>query len=269
MNIIGKVIGGLLGLLAARVPGALLGLLVGHQFDRRMASRGGTKDNRRRRSRVSSQKRQQQFFEATFAVMGHLAKADGRVSEDDIAGARDVMRRMHLGEEEAGAAMALFNQGKRPDYPIDDQVDRFNRYCGGDPQLLLMFLEVQIDVALVKGAISQAERELLGRIADRLGVGRLALLRIESALRARRRFAGDNAARQAAIDLGKAYEALGLSSAATDAEVKVAYRRLMNEHHPDKQASRGLPPALLRLAEDRTREIRAAYEAIRDNRGFR
>ena len=57
--------------------------------------------------------------------------------------------------------------------------------------------------------------------------------------------------------------------AATDAEVKTAYRRLMNQHHPDKQAARGLPESMLEAAKERTHEIRAAYELIREQRGMK
>ena len=69
--------------------------------------------------------------------------------------------------------------------------------------------------------------------------------------------------------LGGAYRALGLKSAATDTEVKTAYRRLMNQHHPDKQAARGLPESMLEAAKERTHEIRAAYELIREQRGMK
>ena len=36
------------------------------------------------------------FFRTTFRVMGHIAKADGRVSEQEIASARAVMHALHL-----------------------------------------------------------------------------------------------------------------------------------------------------------------------------
>ena len=70
------------------------------------------------------------------------------------------------------------------------QVERLRQACAGAPQLLQTFLEIQVDVALVKGAISASERELLTRIAESLGAGPLELARLEMLLRARRRFAG-------------------------------------------------------------------------------
>lgn len=264
---IGKVAGALIGFAIWRWPGAILGAILGHQFDRGMAGRGAGRPGGRRR-RSTPAERQQLFFETTFIVMGHLAKSDGRVSEVEIAAARDVMQRMQLGEADTRLAMDLFNRGKRPDFPVDDQVARFRRHCGSEPQLVYLFLEIQVDLALASGSVTPGQRELLARIADALGVGRIDLLRIEALLRARRR--GAPAGAQAGDSgLERAYATLGVEAAASDAEVKTAYRRLMNEHHPDKAAARGLPESMRRLAEERTQEIRAAWELVRERRGLR
>ena len=70
-------------------------------------------------------------------------------------------------------------------------------------------------------------------------------------------------------ELEQAYKSLGIEATATDKEVKLAYRRLMNQHHPDKLVAKGLPESMMEAAKERTREIRAAYERIRDHRGMR
>ncbi|WP_315982483.1 TerB family tellurite resistance protein [Aliamphritea spongicola] len=44
--------------------------------------------------------------------MGKLAKADGRVSQEEIQYARDVMNRMGLSSERQKQAIELFTQGK-------------------------------------------------------------------------------------------------------------------------------------------------------------
>lgn len=269
---IGKLAGGLLGYLVARVPGAIVGVILGHQFDRGL----------RLRPRVvgTAADRQRVFFESTFIVMGHLAKVDGRVSEAEIGAARGVMQRMRLDERQRQLAIQLFNTGKQQDFPVDGQVARLREYCGSEPQLLQLFLEIQVDVALATGEISAPERVLLGRIAAGLGFGALALAQIETLLRLRRGQPGGQGFGQGysqgqcrepprADSLAKAYQVLGVPASASDRDVKTAYRRLMNQHHPDKQAARGLPDSMRAIAEERTREIRAAYDAVREHRGFR
>jgi DnaJ like chaperone protein len=42
----------------------------------------------------------------------------------------------------------------------------------------------------------------------------------------------------------------------------------MSQHHPDKLVSKGLPEEMMRLAAQKTREIREAYEQVRAARGF-
>ena len=65
------------------------------------------------------------------------------------------------------------------------------------------------------------------------------------------------------------YATLEIDRRATDKQIKQAYRRLINRNHPDKLVSRGLPEEMLNLAKERTTKIRAAYEQIRTERGFR
>ena len=56
------------------------------------------------------------------------------------------------------------------------------------------------------------------------------------------------------------YRVLGLTDEATDAEVDLAYRRLITQYHPDKLA--GVADELRRQAEARAREINGAYDRI-------
>ena len=87
-------------------------------------------------------------------------------------------------------------------------------------------------------------------------------------MRAQRSFGqGRQAPRSEETALEEAYKALGIAASATDKEVKTAYRRLINQHHPDKLASKGLPESMQEVAKEKTREIRTAYERIRDHRG--
>ena len=62
---------------------------------------------------------------------------------------------------------------------------------------------------------------------------------------------------------------LGVTVQASNDEVKTAYRRLMNQHHPDKLVARGLPKSMIGVAEQKTHEVRTAYERIRAQRGFK
>jgi DnaJ like chaperone protein len=135
--------------------------------------------------------------------------------------------------------------------------------------LIRAFLEIQMDMAVSKGSITAAERQLLWRIAQLLGVGRVELARLEALLRAQRSFGQYQTGQHRANALDQAYKALGLESDASDQQVKTAYRRLMNQHHPDKLVAKGLPDSMMEVAKERTREIRSAYERIKEHRAIK
>ena len=68
------------------------------------------------------------------------------------------------------------------------------------------------------------------------------------------------------MSLDDAYAMLDIGRGASDAEVKKAYRRLMSQHHPDKLVSKGLPEEMIKLATEKTQEIRKAYDLVRESR---
>ncbi len=267
---IGKVGGGILGLIVGGPVGAIIGGALGHQFDRGAGGAGfGSLGYGGEDDAWSPVDRQRLFFQTTFQGLGALAKADGRVSEAEIDAARALMTGMRLAPDDVREAIGWFTEGKRPGFPLRERVRLLRRACRHEPDLLRTFIEIQMDFLLGKPAITPAERALLLLMTDALGVGRLDLARLEAILRARRSFGQQQRpAGPAGQTLEGAYRALGLEPSATDAEVKKAYRRLMNQHHPDKQVARGLPESMLEAAEERTHEIRAAYELIREHRGL-
>ena len=63
------------------------------------------------------------------------------------------------------------------------------------------------------------------------------------------------------------YRVLGLTEEATDAEVDLAYRRLIAQYHPDRMI--GAADELRRQAETKAREINGAYDRIRTLRSRR
>lgn len=220
---------------------------------------------------------QKAFFETTFSVMGHVAKADGRVSETEIRMARAVMEKLRLSPERVEAAIRLFNDGKRPDFVLDASMQRFVRVCRHRRDLHRIFIEIQLQAALADGVIKDAERHVLERMASHLGIPAWELRQLEALILAAQRRtyggaggsgnAGTGAARRSSLE--DAYAVLGVAADAADAEVKKAYRRLMSRHHPDKLAAKGLPEEMRQVAEEKTREIRAAYEQVRDARGLK
>jgi len=273
MNSIGKLVGALLGLLLTRRPwGVLIGLIFGHMYD--LQTGGGAGGARADPATVRTT-----FFRTAFSMMGHVAKSDGRVSEQDIAAARRIFRQFNLGEADTRAAMECFTAGKDSGFDAAAALAELARVCRGRDDLLRMFLEIQMRAALMGDGMEGAARAALVRVAQALGIGAVEFAHLEAVLRLQGYGTADGyqragrGPRQGTASgrdaLTEAYEVLDLPRTATDAEVKRSYRRLMSQNHPDKLVARGLPESMLEVAKQKTQAIQAAYERIRESRGMR
>jgi DnaJ like chaperone protein len=211
------------------------------------------------------------FFTATFSVMGHIAKADGQVTPDEIKMAEAVMGQLGLDHDARGAAKKLFNEGKSPDFPIDDVLDQFRKEVHRRGTLIQMFLEIQLQAAYADGRLDPAEEQVLAHICQRLGVSLDKLKRLEDMLRHGFGQGGYQAPAQAhkGMTLDDAYAILGVNKGVNDTEVKKAYRRLMSQHHPDKLVAKGLPEEMIADATEKTQQIKDAYEKVKASRGMK
>jgi DnaJ like chaperone protein len=258
MQWLGKSIGGLIGAFILGPVGSLLGIFLGHQWDQSAA--GG-------RGRRSAHAISQLFFEVTFEAMGQIAKVDGRVSEDEIRVARRIMDGMRLAPPQVQLAIEHFTRGKDALHPLETRLAELAAQLAGREDLARAFVQIQLQSAVGAGHIGTEKRQALWRVANALGVTRAELAQLEAIVRG---VAGGGAAQPTrAESLAEAYRVLGVSVSASDDEVKTAYRRLMNQHHPDKLVARGLPESMIGVAEQKTHEVRTAYERIKTQRGFK
>ena len=236
----------------------MLGAALGRSFGRSFGMIGAAESGGSTQERI-----QLAFFAAVFGVMGHVAKADGRVTPDEIALANQVMDQLGLDGRQRTAARALFNEGKRPGFALDEVLDQLRSECGRATNLIRMFVEIQMQAAAADGRMHAAEGRILLHVAARLGLSRADYLELERLIASGIR-AGIGA--DSAMSLEDAYATLGASPEASDTEVKRHYRRQMSRHHPDKLASKGLPEEMMRAATERTQQIKAAWDTVRKAR---
>jgi len=265
MNWWGKIIGGTFGFMMGGPLGALFGAALGHNFDRGL--HGINIDGVQGRGR--QERVQMAFFTATFSIMGNVCKADGRVCENEIVIARQVMAQMNLSPDQKKVAMSLFKQGTRAGFRIDDVLLQARQEIGYQPNLIRMFMEIQLYAAYADGVMHAHEKRLLLRVCETFGIQQRDFETLAAAIKGESHHQRTGrAGKGPSMALNDAYAILGIASSATDAEVKKAYRRLMSQHHPDKLVSKGLPEEMMKIAEHRTHEARQAYERVKEKRGF-
>ena len=268
MNWWGKLLGGGLGyVLSGSFIGVIIGVFLGHQLDRtlRLTKGGGINFNRSSREQT-----QAVFFATTFSVMGHISKADGHVSPEEIRLAEQVMQQMRLSKDQRIAAIEYFNKGKQIEFALDEILEEFRNKCSRKISLVQMFIEIQLQAVYADGIKKPKEEQILQHICSVLGYPQALLAQLESMLfaskRSRQSYSTNGSYASSASALEDAYKIIGVNESAADAEVKKAYRRLMSQNHPDKLISKGLPEEMIEIATNKTQEIQKAYDLISKNR---
>lgn len=259
MSFIGKLVGALVGLILFHNPiGLLLGAIIGHFYDVGVA-------------RLRPPSMGSGFIEPLFAFAGALSKSDGRVSEQEIAAAESLMTRLRLDAAQRRAAVERFTAGKRPDFPSHLAIADLKRWCGGRRDLAFLVLDLLLDLVYAEGSLADAKLALVRKLCWALGVSDHEL----AALSAMKGYgpaqawgsAGPRARPAPGAMRVDPYAVLGLERSANERDIKRAYRKLMSQHHPDKLGN--VPEELKRRAEERAREINAAYERIKAERGIK
>lgn len=277
----GKIIGTLIGAIIFKLPGAILGLIVGHLFDiaygKNFSSKGGFAAFF---SNAQSLQQKAVFFHALFSALGHICKADGKVTPEEIAVASALMDNMNLQGAVRKEAQQAFRDGKARDFPLTQMLSDFKKYCHGRRDIIQVFLEILISAACADGRISNAELQVLEKVAAALGFSRKDLHYLITAYEAQQRFRqGQSGPRSSSSgrssrdyssgqSLQDAYKILAVAENEDDKAIKRAYKRQMSAHHPDKLSAKGLPEQALELAKIKTQDIQAAYELIKNTRGF-
>ncbi len=229
---------------------------------------------------VSGLKTQRQsiFFKTVFTLMGKLAKADGRVSEQEIAHVEKFMTQLGMTPNHRKEAIAYFKTGSAQDYAIDPLIQEFNAAAMQSPNLKQLVMVYLVGVAMADGKMHPNEISLLSEIAQKLGYSPQAFEQLLAMLQGQGQFSGggyhqggayggQSAGRPtSASALQAAYQALGVKESDSDADIKRAYRRLIREFHPDKLMGQGVPEDMIKVATERSQEIQAAYDLIKKSR---
>lgn len=252
-------LGAAAGLALASIPGALLGGVLGHSVDRRLRlkSWGGLAKRLGWAEELPDNDLQ-------FLLLGRLAKSEGRVDEAHIAQTREEMRRLHLDAEGRKKAIAAFTRGKTGGDGLRLPLHRLRNR----PELVRRLLSSCWRLAAAEGKVSDRKRDLI------LLWGRWAGCSPGQVLSLYKRTQHETRGSTATVTTRarNAYEAalhlLGVNENSDEKEIKRAYRRLLSQYHPDKQAGAGASESEVRLATEKTGELHSAYALVRERHGF-
>ncbi len=263
MSYWGKLFGGVTGFAMGGPVGAMVGAALGHAADRGSLPGVGSKLNpipqgpnvARLAANVASMlgRKEQTFAIGIIVLSAKLAKCDGPIRRAEIDGFK---RQFRMPTEQMREVGRLFDQARDSVDGPDDYARQMGAAFSDEPHRLEEAMLALLGVARADGRINEEEERFLVRIADGFGLGR----RVYEQLR-------DGGARRSA-DEPDPYEILGIRRGATDEEVRLTWRRLMRESHPDSLASRGAGAGAIGQGADRVARINAAWDRIKRERGL-
>lgn len=185
------------------------------------------------------------FTIAVIALGAKMAKADGRVTRDEITAFKEIFQ---IAPADEMAAARVYNTARMDVAGFDFYARKIARMFHDRPGVLVDLLEGLVYIAMADGEYHPHEAEFLGEVARIFQVSDACFAQI----RARHLPEGADP-----------YIVLGVAPGADDETIRRAYRAWVRELHPDRMVARGLPEEATRLAERRLAKVNAAYEEIR------
>jgi len=237
---LGGLLGGTLGFAIGGPIGAILGAIAGNSI----AERSGQTFDQASKQTI--------FFTSLFAMLGSLAKADGRVSKAEIAFVEKLMReQLRLDSSARRVAIEIFNEAKQRPASFEAYARQFAEVFRSEPEQGEMLLRLLLQAAMADGELHDDEVRFLR--------GAAAQFRLEQVFE--QLLSGLSS--EGAVDRLEASYALLESEPSDDlAVIKKRYRKLAMKYHPDRIQSQGLPPELIQAAEAKFKEIQDAYDRI-------
>lgn len=188
------------------------------------------------------------FTIGVIALSAKMAKADGVVSDDEVAAFRRLFR---FDPEELGHVMAVFDRARRDTAGFETYARQVAGLFGDRHPVLEELLECLFQIAEADGVVSESEIAYLDAVSRIFGFTEHDFARL---------LAAHNATTGCACD---PFHVLGVTPGADQEQIRVAYRHLVREHHPDRLIAAGMPKELVDLATQRMAAINAAYDEIR------
>ena len=230
-------IGGMIGFTIGGPIGGILGAIIGSRLS-----------DKNQRQPSNNQKNQAAFFTALFACFAKIAKADGRVSREEVDTVDLFIKsKFRFPPEQRAFAIEIFNHAKDDQNSFEDYARQLSSLLSSDPSSLIMFYELLFELSMADGYLDPSEEKLLLQAIKIFNLDP-DLMRINK--------------KKFDANVADAYAILGVDQSMSFEQIKKAYQRKRKEFHPDTLVSKGLPEELLDKAKDKFIEIQSAFEEI-------
>ena len=239
MSIWGKIIGGATGFAFGGPIGALLGSVAGHAID---------KIKTKKKLPEETALKQIGFTIGVIVLSAKMAKADGKVTEDEI---RAFKEKINIPDNEIKNVAKLWDQAKKTTDGFQIYARQIANLLEKNSSVLEELLKLLIIIALADGKITIPEIKYLKEVGNIFGFSEEDFERIYSS--------------KSGVS-SDPYQILGVSRDASIDEIKQKWKQLAINHHPDRLISQGIPEDLIHKSTSRLKEINNAWDTIQNKR---
>ena len=239
MSIWGKIIGGATGFAFGGPIGALLGSVAGHAID---------KIKTKKKLPEETALKQIGFTIGVIVLSAKMAKADGKVTEDEI---RAFKEKINIPDNEIKNVAKLWDQAKKTTDGFQIYARQIANLLEKNSSVLEELLKLLIIIALADGKITIPEIKYLKEVGNIFGFSEKDFERIYSS--------------KSGVS-SDPYQILGVSRDASIDEIKQKWKQLAINHHPDRLISQGIPEDLIHKSTSRLKEINNAWDTIQNKR---
>jgi DnaJ like chaperone protein len=259
LGVWGKILGGVGGFLTGGPLGAVVGAALGHAADQG-AIPGRIGPGAADLAALLGN-RETLFAISVIVLSAKLAKADGPVKRQEIDAFKAMFRIPPENLREVGQ---MFDKAREDGEGWEPFAERLGEAFADNRAMLEDVLAALFYIARSDGPITRGELPVLQGIHLRFGLDNAAWERAKAGSSSSA--GGSQVEQQQKTD--DAYAVLGVTPSATDEEVRLAWRKLMRENHPDALAARGVPADFVERATRKVAEINAAWDRVKRQRGL-
>lgn len=252
MSIWGKIIGGVAGLAVGGPIGALVGLAGGHVYDRMRDGETGGGGMAPAFGNVTEEQKRQAFAVGVIVLSAKMAKADGRVTRDEI----DAFKRLFKATGDGAAQVGrVFDEARKDASGFEPYARQLGALFKNEKAVLEELLAGLCVIAMADGVLHENEQRFLEKVALQFELSEASIHRIFVT--------------HLKLDSEPdPYEVLGVDRTLPEQELRAAYRQLVRDHHPDRLVAQGMPEEFIAQANEKLATINAAWDQICKERGF-
>ncbi len=236
----GKWISGGLGWAFFGPIGGIVGFLVGSAFDKSEMIQVGNN------YQPGQPTTQGGYIMSLLVLVAAVMKADGKILKSELDYTKQFFIRS-FGDAAAGEAIKILRDLLQQNIPVAEVCQQIHKNM--DSASRLQLLHFLFGIAGADGSVHELEHKLIAHIAQQMGISQKDYQSIESMFVA---------------NTDAAYKILEVEPAATDEELKKAYRKMAVKYHPDKVHYLG--EDVQKAANEKFQKVNEAWETIKKQR---